>query len=147
MRKQRGFTLIELLVVIAILSLLVVAFLPDLSKAKGWGTIGKVEPSRLNQFRRYVPGRPANSLETLLAGDARFRDPKQATDAYAEAWALTYFLLQKHRKQYVQYMETLSKLDPLAEDKAETRLKQFQDVFGDVKQLDREFLRFMQGVK
>lgn len=120
---------------------------PDLTKAKGWGTIGKVEPSRLTQFRRYVPVRPANSLETLLAGDARFRDPKQAPDAYAEAWALTYFFLQKHRKQYVQYMETLSKLDPLAEDKAETRMKQFQDVFGDVKALDREFLRFMQTVK
>jgi hypothetical protein len=121
---------------------------PDLSKAaKGWGTIGKVDPSRLNQFRRYLGGRPANSLETLLAGDARFRDPKQATDAYAEAWALTYFFLQKYRKPYVQYMATLAKLDPLAEDAAETRLKQFQAVFGDLKSLDREFLRYMQTVK
>ena len=68
---------------------------PDLRSPKGWSGLGAVNQTRLERFRQYLAARPANSLETLLRDDRRFRDPKQALDAYAEAWALTYFLLQQ----------------------------------------------------
>ena len=87
---------------------------PDLRSAKGWSGIGKdVNQPRLEQFQQYLAARPANSLETLLRDDTRFRDPKQSLDAYAEAWALTYFLIRQHPKEYVAYLAMLSKKKPL----------------------------------
>ncbi len=59
---------------------------PDLSSAKGWRTIGDVNRVRLDRFREYLGRRPAHSLLSLISDDKRFRDPRQALDAYAEAW-------------------------------------------------------------
>ena len=64
-------------------------------------------------------------------------------DAYAEAWALTYFLINKHPKAYVAYLAMLSKKKPLVEDGPEKRLDQFRQIFGELRPLDAEFLRYM----
>ena len=115
---------------------------PDLNAAKGWRTIGAVNPSRLATFREYVNhSRPADSLTTLLANDERFRDPKRAGDAYAEAWALNYFLLRQRPKQYLAYVKRLSQKQPLIWDDAEERLREFRQAFGDLQALDADFLR------
>ncbi len=114
---------------------------PDLRSPKGWSGLGAVNQSRLERFRQWLDARPADSLETLLRDDRRFRDPKQALDAYAEAWALTYFLLQKHPKEYVAYLAMLSKKKALLEDGPERRLAQFRQAFGELRPLDAEFLR------
>lgn len=120
---------------------------PDLRSAKGWSGLGSVNGSRLDQFRQYLASRPTNSLETLIGDDSRFRDSKQALDAYGEAWSLTYFLLHKHPKEYVRYLAMLSKKTPLIHDKPEKRLKQFTEVFGDLNTLDNEFLRYMSKLR
>jgi hypothetical protein len=116
---------------------------PDLRSARGWRTIGAVNAPRLAQFRQYLSRRPSGSLGSLVADDARLRDSKQAADAYAEAWALNYFLLLQRGKQYDAYLKMLSEKGPLLWDKPEARLQQFTDAFGDLEQLDTEFVRFM----
>jgi len=121
---------------------------PDLASSssfKGWRGIGKVNEARLSRFRDYLRSRPTYSLKSLVSSDERFLDPKQAIDAYAEAWALTYYLLQSpaRRKQYALYVKALSEKDPLAPDSAELRLKLFERAFGDWQQLDRDFVRAM----
>jgi hypothetical protein len=116
---------------------------PDLRSAKGWGGLGAVNPPRLAQFQQYVAARPANSIETLLRDDARWTDPKQSLDAYAEAWALTYFLIHKHPKEYVAYLAMLSKKKPLLQDGPDKRLEQFRQAFGELGPLDVEFKRYM----
>jgi Protein of unknown function (DUF1570) len=69
-----------------------------------------------------------------------------ATDAYAEAWALTYFLNEKHPEEYARYVNQLSKKPPLIGDDPATRLDEFKSAFGpDLPAFDREFLRFMKG--
>jgi hypothetical protein len=120
---------------------------PDLRSAKGWGNIGAVNPPRLAQFHQYASARPANSLETLLRDDARFADPKQTLDTYAEAWALTYFLIKKHPKEYVAYLATLSKKKPLLQDDRDARLGDFRQAFGDLRALDVEFRRYMSKLR
>jgi hypothetical protein len=120
---------------------------PDLSSGQGWRTIGAVHPGRLHRFREYAPARPADSLATLIADDARFRDPKLAADAYAEAWALNHLLLQKHREKYVKYLKTLAAKKPLAADSAETRTAEFQAAFGDLGRLDADLLRHAAKLK
>jgi len=117
---------------------------PDLGSAKGWSNIGAVNPPRLARFREYAGKRPPDSLVSLVRDGTRFRDTSQGLDAYAEAWALTYFLLKQHPKQYVAYLRTLSAKEPAKSDDPETRLREFKQAFGsDLKRLDSEFVRFM----
>jgi len=116
---------------------------PDLSSSRGWRGIGEVNRPRLSRFARYARTRPADSLRTLIQDDRRFLDPKQGLDAYAEAWALTYFLIRRYPRQYTEYLDRLSRKGPLLQDDAETRLKEFQEVFGPIDEVDREFMRYM----
>ena len=116
---------------------------PDLSSSRGWRGIGAINQPRLLQFRQFLAKRPPDSLRTLIADDKRFRDPKQALDAYGEAWALTYYLIQRQPKQYVAYLRTLSKKELLLQDGPKTRLQEFTKAFGDLQKLDAELLRYM----
>jgi hypothetical protein len=120
---------------------------PDLRSAKGWSGIGAVNRPRLEQFQRYSAARPADSLATLIRDDKRFRDTKKSPDAYAEAWALTYFLLHQRPKEYVAYLRVLSKKKPLLQDEPDKRLDEFRQAFGELKQVDTEFLRYMGRVR
>jgi hypothetical protein len=121
---------------------------PDLKSTHGWRSIGVVNRARLLQFRQYLRKRPRDSLETLLASDDRFHDTSSALDAYAEAWALTYFLLNQHQSEYLEYLENLSKKKPLFWDEPATRLDEFRQAFGDdLKKLDQAFVRFMARVR
>lgn len=115
---------------------------PDLNSSKGWRNIGGVNEGRLVQWRRYLPTRPADSLKTLIQDDKRFRDTSQSLDAYGEAWALTYFLMQKYPRQYVDYLRMLSKKKPLLWDTPDERIAQFQAAFGDLETVNRELLRY-----
>jgi hypothetical protein len=116
---------------------------PDLRSAKGWNGIGGVNRPRLAQFTQYLGRRGPDSLASLVANDKRFRDPKQALDAYAEAWALTYYLLRQHPKEYVAYLEMLAKKKALLMDDPKERVAQFEKAFGELRRVDADFLRFM----
>jgi hypothetical protein len=120
---------------------------PDLQSAKGWSGIGAVNQLRWRQFLDYLQRRPADSLQTLIASDKRFREGKQSIDAYGEAWALTYFLIRQHPKEYVAYLRMLSEKKPLLTDPPETRLDQFQKFFGDIDKLNADFLRYMSRLR
>ena len=121
---------------------------PDLSSTRGWRAIGTVHNLRLQQFRKYLPSRPADSLRTLLANDHRFREGRTATDAYAEAWALNYYLLRKHPKEYARYLKNLSAKKPLVYDEPEERLQDFRQAFGmSLDELDADFLRYMDRIR
>ncbi len=123
---------------------------PDLGSSRGWSNIGAVNRMRLSAFRDYLPRRPPQSLETLVADDTRFRDPRRANDAYGEAWAFNYFLLheKQRRQQYHAYLAMLSKKGPLIWDDREARLEAFKQAFGpDLREIDAEFLRHMSKVR
>jgi hypothetical protein len=120
---------------------------PDLSSAQGWKTIGEINRPRLRGLRDYAARRPTNSLHSLIVDDKRLRDPRQAVDAYAEAWALNYFLIRQKPKQYVAYLKGLAAKGPLVWDEPEERLEEFKAAFGDLEKLDAEFVRHMQRVR
>lgn len=121
---------------------------PDLKRAKGWRSIGAVNRVRLAEFRRYLRNRPGDSLTTLLSNDDRFRNARTAPQAYAEAWALQFFLIRKHSDAYFEYVKNLSEKGPLRYDQPDERLAQFRAAFGDdFDKLDVEFLRYMRTVR
>jgi hypothetical protein len=117
---------------------------PDLTNSKGWKEIGSVNGARLDRFRKYLQRRPPDSLATLISDDTRLRDAETALDAYAEAWALNYYLIRNHTKEYVAYLTMLSEKRQLLWDTPAERQKEFQAAFGgSLPQLDADFLRQM----
>lgn len=120
---------------------------PDLRSSRGWRNVGALNRPRLAQFHDYLTRRPPDSLLTLLTKDDRFRQPDQALDAYAETWALTYFLIRQRGEQYFEYARRLSQKEPLEWDDPQTRIDEFQEVFGDLAELDRELLRYFQRIR
>jgi len=115
---------------------------PDLGSSQGWRGIGAVNRSRLTAFRRSLRARQEDSLKSLIATDERLRNVRTAAAAYAEAWALNYFLIRQHQRQYIGYLKSIAAKKPLVWDKPEQRIQQFREHFGeDLKQLDAELVR------
>lgn len=121
---------------------------PDLKSKKGWNSIDKINGVRLADFQQYALRRPADSLESLVVKDDRFRNTGSASHAYSEAWAFNYFLLHKRREDYVKYLKVLSAKLPLRNDAPQERLAEFRRAFGDdLQKLDTEFMRYMGTVR
>ncbi len=121
---------------------------PNFSNPSGWKGVGRVNTVNLARFRRYQQSRPQDSLVTLLSDDLRFRNEATAEDAYAEAWAMTYFLIRTKRKEYFQYMRELSESKPLVQLDRRERIEMFQRIFDtDLPTLDRQFLLYMARVQ
>lgn len=120
---------------------------PDLRSSRGWRGIGRLNSHRLDQFLRSLPKRTENDFVSLLSSDARFRDREQVINAYAESWALNYYLIKKHEKEYLQYMQMLSKKRLMVYAEPEERLAEFKAIFGeDVQGLEADFLRTMKAL-
>lgn len=124
---------------------------PQAGSRRGWSGIGKVNQRRLATFRRNLPKWNPGSLTSLIASDDRLRDTRTAGAAYADAWALNYYLIKKRRKDYVAYVKTLGARKPLEgppadetdSEQATRRLKVFTDHFGDISELERDLLQSM----
>jgi hypothetical protein len=120
---------------------------PDLASTRGWRGIGRVNYPRLNRFQQNLSNWNGETLRNLIASDERFRDPQTAVDAYADAWALNYYLIRYKSREYADYLKALSEKSPLVRDEPETRVKEFREHFGDLERLEQEFLKQMSRVK
>jgi len=120
---------------------------PDLKSAQGWN-IGAINRIRTGPYANYLQRRPTNSLLSLISDDKRFRDAEQATEAYAEAWALNYYLIKQNSDAYVKYLAVLSAKEPLIADDRDTRIKEFKAAFGaDLNKFDADFVRATSKLK
>lgn len=100
---------------------------PDLASDRGWKGIGAVNKPRLERF---LTSPRAGGLREIVVGDEAFRSPDEALDAYARAWALTFFLVQTRKAAFVDYLRTIARKEPLADDSPEERLDDFTTAFG-----------------
>lgn len=102
----------------------------------------RVHPERYGRFqhvrvRRWSPER----LKELLGSDDWFET--EPLDAYATAWALSFYLLERLPVEYGNYLRKLSQRDPWEDDTAEQRLRDFQAVFGrDLSAFEQGWLRY-----
>lgn len=120
---------------------------PDLASSRGWRGIGRVNYPRFNTFRRNQPAWRRDTLTSMLADNTRFRDPRTAVGAYADAWALNYYLIKYRPREYSAYLKTLAGKPPLVEDDPDTRLEEFKAHFGDLRTLESDFLQKMSRVE
>ena len=121
---------------------------PDLTSRTGWKTVGALNTLRSRQFHEYLKTRGDDSLRTLIQDDKRVTAADTYGQAYAEAWALTYFLVRTKKTEYVEYLKTLAKKPRLTWDTPESRQAEFRAAFGDdLAKLDAEFVRYMRRMK
>ncbi len=120
---------------------------PDRRNPGKWQRIGRINEVQLAGWRRYVRNRPAESLATLLANDSRHGNTATSAAAYAEGWALTYFLIKTRREQYVEYLRELSRGRPLVERTERERIEMFEEAFDTtLVELDRAFVDYMRSI-
>ena len=90
--------------------------------------------------------RKAKSLEAFLSSDDLFRST--VLDAYSEAWAFSFFLIETRPRPYADYLRAVASRDPLSAYPAADRLADFKKtVTNDLPLLEADFLRFMGGIK
>jgi len=121
---------------------------PDPRSSRAVTAVGLVNAARLSQFRSYLSRRPADSLQTLLKDDHRVQHTDTAADAYAESWALVYYLLLQRPKEFKAYVERIASKPPLVYADAEERIRDFREtVSEDLEKLDADFVRFISRLK
>lgn len=113
--------------------------------AADWNKIGEINKPRIALFReRHFAQSERVNIRALIQDDELLRNKKTALAAYADSWALTYFLIKTHREQFFSYLKILAKKPALAQDGPDQRLADFKAAFGDdIDQLEEEFVRYM----
>ena len=111
--------------------------------ASGQGkAIQRVNKDRYVAFQNYAQaGRKPKSLADFVSSDKPFQ--ASALDGYAEAWALSFYLIETRPAKYASYLKAIASRDPMKDYPQAERLSDFQAVFGsDLKMLEAGFLRF-----
>ncbi len=108
---------------------------------------GRVHRSRYVWFMNYRRNRrPQQSLERFLSSDDTFTTA--GLDAYSEAWALSFYLIETRRADYARYLQKVAARDPLVPYIAEDRLADFQSCFGkDLAYFEGQYLLFIDRLK
>jgi hypothetical protein len=107
----------------------------------------RVNRGRLRDFQRGVaPRHRPELLQSIVASDELFR--VSPGEAYAEAWALSFFLVETEPAKYVRYLRQTALRRHFVEYSARERTADFTEIFGsDWRMLDARLLRFMAGLK
>lgn len=117
---------------------------PDLKNVSGWKTVGALNQMRLRDYKEYVQTRrKPGSLEAMLTADEKFQTANTALDSYAEAWALTHFLIERKRAAYVDYLDKLSEKQTLEQDEPAVRVAEFEAAFGKIEDVEKELAKFI----
>jgi hypothetical protein len=106
----------------------------------------RINRGRFNNFRMFKSTRKPVAFLELLQSDAPFQ--RDSVRAYAESWALTFYLVEKMPREYAKYLKKTASRPPFTGYSSSQRVKDFTDVFGtNLPLLDSKFLRFMDELK
>ncbi len=106
----------------------------------------RVNRGQLAAFRRYLPRRKSSALAELIAADRGFE--VDTPGAYAEAWALTYYLSETEPKKYFQYLQRTAATKSFEAYRGPERLRDFTEIFGgNFELLNARMLRQLAAIK
>ena len=90
----------------------------------------RINRGRLHDWHSNAKGRrQTDAIAQLISSDRPFgTDPE---GAYAEAWALTFFLIESTPKKYIEYMAKTAARPAFTDYPGPKRLQDFTDVRGD----------------
>lgn len=116
---------------------------PDLKSKRGWHGIGKINPVRLEQIKQMVRGDTVEFFDGILEKDDAFRKGDRILEAYAEAWALNFYLIHRKPKEYLAYVKELTEMTPLTEIESDNRIALFEKHFGPIDSIKTECFKFI----
>lgn len=106
----------------------------------------RINYERLRDYRQTVESNDSlGSLANYLSSDQLFQ--RTAIPAYAQAWALTFFLSETRPQEYADYLSRLAVRPNFEAYSAAERVVDFQRSFGDIEPLERHFKRFMKELR
>jgi hypothetical protein len=107
----------------------------------------RINRGRLTAWRNYAERRRATSaIGDIVSSDRPFRS--DADGAYAEAWALSFFLMETMPKKYIEYLNRTAAAPVFGDYPTSKRLSDFTVSFGtDLQMLDARMRRFLAGLK
>lgn len=122
---------------------LATVFEPDgmRDSAKGLAVEHRINRERYVWFQNYArKRRPENSLGEFVKNDELFETA--TLDAYSQAWALSFFLIETRPRKYATYLKSLAASD------GQNQGSLFTTIFGaNTQMLEAEMLRFFQRLK
>ncbi len=103
----------------------------------------RINPYRFLSFKEFVKKRrKQKSLAGFVKSDTLFE--KSIFDAYAQAWALSFYLIETRPAKYMKYLKTIAKRDPLKPYTPQERLADFTNTFGDdLDKLETALIRYI----
>jgi hypothetical protein len=106
-----------------------------------------VNRRRLSEFMKVVlPRHKPRVIAWMVQSDDMFQSHPR--EAYAEAWALTYYLLETQSHRYAEYLKRINSHGAFQQVSASERVADFSAVFGsDWRMIEAHFLRFMAAIK
>jgi hypothetical protein len=106
----------------------------------------RVNAVRLQQYLATADQPDRLQPAELLSDDSAFK--QRPLEAYATAWAMTFYLLETRPGDYARYLRTMASRSPLDEIPAEQRLADFRTEVrtADLAQFEAEMTRFLQRI-
>ncbi len=120
---------------------------PGMENQRMGVSIKRANPGWLYGFRKFAKTtRPKYYLEEFLQSDDPFFT--DMTNAYAQAWALSFWLIETRPRQYGQYLRRMATDEVSKKLTADRRVEIFKESFGDnLKMLDFDMLKFYDRLK
>jgi hypothetical protein len=113
---------------------------------KSGAPLTRINRSRYLWFENYLKSRRRpHSLKDFVATDDLYTSA--TLDAYAEGWALTFFLAETRHGSYGRYLKSLVARNPLLVYTDDARVADFRKAFGNLKSLEAEYVRFFENLK
>lgn len=106
----------------------------------------RINGYRFEEFSRFLPTRPQGTLEFLVSSDRLFSLNWRV--AYANAWALTFYLSERHPMQLAEYLQLTANRPNFVDYPKARRLADFKKVFGqDLIELDQRMIRYLERIR
>lgn len=117
------------------------------SNSSRGSAMSRANKERFVWFQNYLQKRRKSGyLKLFVSSDDVFG--KNTLDAYSEAWALTFFLLETRSSQYAKYLKKISERPAMKPYLPEQRADDFIEAFSsDWKMLEADYLRFITRLK
>lgn len=116
-----------------------------------WAGIGAVSTERLVYYRMLLERQKEFSKVDVVVSDALFEKAGNSytiLQGYAQAWALTHFLFEKHLKEFVAYYRMIGEMPPDVQLNPDLLMEIFSRAFGsDHQALDAEWKAYMRTIK
>lgn len=117
------------------------------NSSSNMGEKSRINPERLIWFNNYVQTRrKEKSLDAFLSTDKPFET--NALDAYAEAWALSFYLIEKRPRDYAKLLSRMAARSPVEKFTTTERIGDFHEtITRDILLLESDLLRFIKNLK